>query len=144
MFLCSVFLGPVVQSVVSLATSLRVISLTVLADSIHNILIFFAEKIWVGFAVQKLLTFFQQRISSYLRITRCTVQLLWFFKIPPPNRWGWFFSPPRIFLIPHSNSDCDGFFVHRVSAEFPPQNHPLTCRTPRWAKVYPSELAMKD
>ena len=35
--------GPVVQSVVSL-TSLRVISLTVLADSIHNILIFFAEK----------------------------------------------------------------------------------------------------
>ena len=37
-------LGPVVQSVVSLTTSLRVISLTVLADSIHNILIFFAEK----------------------------------------------------------------------------------------------------
>ena len=37
-------LGPVVQSVVSLKTSLRVISLTVLADPIHNILIFFAEK----------------------------------------------------------------------------------------------------
>ena len=36
--------GPVVQSVVSLRTSLRVISLTVLADPIHNILIFFAEK----------------------------------------------------------------------------------------------------
>ena len=36
--------GPVVQSVVSLTRSLRVISLTVLADSIHNILIFFAEK----------------------------------------------------------------------------------------------------
>ena len=35
---------PVVQSVVSLTSSLRVISLTVLADSIHNILIFFAEK----------------------------------------------------------------------------------------------------
>ena len=35
---------PVVQSVVSLTTSLRVISLTVLADPIHNILIFFAEK----------------------------------------------------------------------------------------------------
>ena len=35
--------GPVVQSVVSLMSSLRVISLTVLADSIHNILIFFAE-----------------------------------------------------------------------------------------------------
>ena len=37
-------LGPVVQSVVSLTSSLKVISLTVLADLIHNILIFFAEK----------------------------------------------------------------------------------------------------
>ena len=37
-------LGPVVQSVISLTSLLRVISLTVLADSIHNILIFFAEK----------------------------------------------------------------------------------------------------
>ena len=36
--------GPVVQSVVSLTSSLRAILLTVLADSIHNILIFFAEK----------------------------------------------------------------------------------------------------
>ena len=36
--------GPVVQSVVSLTSSLRVISLTILSDSIHNSLIFFAEK----------------------------------------------------------------------------------------------------
>ena len=64
-------LGPVVQSVVSLTSSLRVISLTVLTDSIYNILIFFAEKMWVAFALQKLLTFFQQKISAYLRITRC-------------------------------------------------------------------------
>ena len=35
--------GPVVQSVVSLTNSLRVILLTVLADSIYNILTFFAE-----------------------------------------------------------------------------------------------------
>ena len=34
----------VVQSVISLASSLRVILLTILADSIYNILIFFAEK----------------------------------------------------------------------------------------------------
>ena len=40
--------GKVVQSVVSLTSSLRVISLTVLAESIHNILIFFAEKMWVA------------------------------------------------------------------------------------------------
>ena len=39
-----IHLGPVVQSVVSLTSSLRVILLTVLADSIYNILIFFAEK----------------------------------------------------------------------------------------------------
>ena len=63
--------GPVVQSIVSLTSSLRVISLTVLADSIYNILIFFAEKRWVAFALQKLLTFFQQKISAYLHITRC-------------------------------------------------------------------------
>ena len=37
-------LGPVVQSVVSLTSSLRVISLTVLADSIYSFLKFFAEK----------------------------------------------------------------------------------------------------
>ena len=37
-------LCPVVQSIVSLMSSLRVISLTVLANSIYNILIFFAEK----------------------------------------------------------------------------------------------------
>ena len=55
--------GPVVQSAVSLTISLRVISLTVLADSIYNILRFFAEKMWVA-ALQKLLTFFQQKIQN--------------------------------------------------------------------------------
>ena len=55
--------GPVVQSVVSLKSLLRVISLTVLADSIHNILIFFAEKMWVAFALQKLLTFIHKKFQ---------------------------------------------------------------------------------
>ena len=36
--------GPVVQSDVSLTSSLRAISLTILADSIYNFLKFFAEK----------------------------------------------------------------------------------------------------
>ena len=40
----AVLQGPVVQSIVSLISSLRVILLTVLADSIYNILIFFVEK----------------------------------------------------------------------------------------------------
>ena len=47
---CSQDLGPVVQSVVSLTSLLRVISLSVLADSIYNILIFFAEKMWVAYS----------------------------------------------------------------------------------------------
>ena len=68
---CIEYQGPVVQSVVSLTSSLRVISLTILADSIYNILIFFAEKMWVAFAQQKLLTFFQQKNSAYLHITWC-------------------------------------------------------------------------
>ena len=55
--------GPVVQSVVSLTSSLRVISLTVLVDSIYNILIFFAKKMWVAFALQKLLTFFNKKFQ---------------------------------------------------------------------------------
>ena len=63
--------GPVVQSIVSLTSSLRVISLTILVDSIHNIMILFAEKMLVAFALQKILTFFQQKISAYLRITGC-------------------------------------------------------------------------
>ena len=37
-------LGPVIQSVVSLTNLLSIISLTVLADSIYSIMIFFAEK----------------------------------------------------------------------------------------------------
>ena len=55
--------GPVVQSVVSLMSSLRVISLTVLADSMHNIPIFFAEKMWVAFVLQKLLRFFSKKFQ---------------------------------------------------------------------------------
>ena len=67
-YLCGIYKlsnqGPVVQSVVSLTSSLRAISLTILADSIYNFLNFFAEKMWVAFAVQKLLTFFQQKFQN--------------------------------------------------------------------------------
>ena len=45
--------GPVVQSVLSLMSTLRVISLTVLVDSIYNILIFFAEKSVSSFCTAK-------------------------------------------------------------------------------------------
>ena len=54
---------PVVQSVVSLTSSLRVISLTVLADSIHNILIFFAERMWVAFAPKSYSHFISKKIQ---------------------------------------------------------------------------------
>ena len=61
-------LGPVIQS---LTSSLRVISLPVLADSIHNILIFFAEKNVSSFCTAKATHIFQQKISAYLHIARC-------------------------------------------------------------------------
>ena len=64
-FVKAIHQDPVVQSAVSLTSSLLVISLTVLADSIYNILIFFAEKMWVAFAH----FFFSKQISAYLRIT---------------------------------------------------------------------------
>ena len=57
------YLGQVVQSVVSLTSSLRVISLTVLADSIYHILISFVDKMWVAFAILKLLTFFSKKFQ---------------------------------------------------------------------------------
>ena len=57
-------LGPVVQSVVSLMSSLRVISLTVLADSMHNILIFFAEKNVSSFCTAKATHIFSAKTFS--------------------------------------------------------------------------------
>ena len=46
-------------------------SLKFISSDTQNMLKFFAEKMWVAFAVQKLLTFFQQKISEY-----CILNLL--------------------------------------------------------------------
>ena len=43
----------------------------ILIEWYSNMLKFFAEKMWVAFAVQKLLKFFQQKISEY-----CVLNLL--------------------------------------------------------------------
>ena len=51
-------LGPVVQSIVTLTSSLRVISLTVLADSINNIQIFFCWKNVSSFCTAKAIHIF--------------------------------------------------------------------------------------
>ena len=61
--------GPVVQSFASLTSSLRVIMLTVLVDSTYNILIFFAEKMRVAFALQKLLTFFFSKKFQHICVS---------------------------------------------------------------------------
>ena len=58
-----IHLGQIVQSVVSLVSSLGVILLTALADSIYNILIFFAEKMWVAFALQSYSHFFSKKFQ---------------------------------------------------------------------------------
>ena len=55
--------GPVVQSIVSLTSSLRVISLTVLADLIYNILIRFAEKMWVVLHCKSYSHFFSKKFQ---------------------------------------------------------------------------------
>ena len=56
----TVYQGQVVQSMGSITSSLRVVSVTVLAESISNILIFLAEKI---------LKFFQQK-NQHIRVSR--------------------------------------------------------------------------
>ena len=56
--------GPVVQSIISLTSSLRVISLTILTDSIYNILIYFAEKMWVAFAQMTIVVIGSLRVNK--------------------------------------------------------------------------------
>ena len=60
-------LGPVVQSIVSLTSSLRGQLVKCFTTLLPNTLIFFAENKREAFAIQKLLTFFQQKILAYLR-----------------------------------------------------------------------------
>ena len=58
---------PVVQNIVSLTSSLRGQLVKCFATLLPNILIFFVENMREAFALQKLLTFFQQKIMAYLR-----------------------------------------------------------------------------
>ena len=60
--------GPVVQSIVSLTKSLVNDSLSLLVRLKSSVLIFFAEKLWGAFALQKLLTFFRQKMAVFLCI----------------------------------------------------------------------------
>ena len=60
-------LGPVVQSIVSLTSSLGGQLVKCFTTLYPNTLNFFLEKMREAFAVQKLLTFFQQKILAYLR-----------------------------------------------------------------------------
>ena len=60
-------LGPVVQSIVSLTSSLRGQLFKCFTTFLPNTLIFFVEKLREAFALQKLLTFFQQKILAYFR-----------------------------------------------------------------------------
>ena len=60
-------LGPVVQSILSLTSSLRGQLVKCFTTLQPITLIFFVEKMREAFAVQKLLKFFQQKILAYLR-----------------------------------------------------------------------------
>ena len=59
-------LGPVVQSIISLTSSLRGQLVKCFTTLQPNTLKFFVEKMREAFALQKLLTFFQQKILAYL------------------------------------------------------------------------------
>ena len=96
------FLGPVVQSVVSLTSSSMVISLTVLADSIHNILIFFAEKMWVAFAATDIFSAKNFSIFVYHLIKILTNRSL--TTSLALNNWALFRSSKQIFKRHHGLS----------------------------------------
>ena len=57
-------LGPVVQSIVSLTSSLRRELVKYMLTTLSNPLLFFVEKMWESFAMQKILTFSQQKNNS--------------------------------------------------------------------------------
>ena len=59
--------GPVVQSIVSLTSSLRGQLVKCFTSLSPSTLIFFVEKMREAFALQKLLTFFQQKILAFIR-----------------------------------------------------------------------------
>ena len=59
--------GQVVQSMVSLTSSLRGQLVKCCMTFLPNILIFFVEKMIEAFAQQKLLTFFQKKKLAYIR-----------------------------------------------------------------------------
>ena len=60
-------LGPVVKSIVSLTSSLRGQLVKCFTTLSPNTLKFFVEKLKEAFALQKLLTFFQQKNIGILR-----------------------------------------------------------------------------
>ena len=64
----STFLDPVVQSIVSLTSSLRGQVVKCLMTLKPNTLIFVVEKIREAFAMQKLLTFFSTKIIGIFQI----------------------------------------------------------------------------
>ena len=59
--------GLVVQSIISLTSSLKGQLVKCFMTLLLNTLIFFAEKMREAFALQKLLTVFQQKMLAYLR-----------------------------------------------------------------------------
>ena len=62
-----IHMGPVVQSIVSLTSLLRGQLVKCFTTLYPDTLKFFVEKMREAFAMQKLLTFFQQEILAYLR-----------------------------------------------------------------------------
>ena len=109
-------LGPVVQSVVSLTSSLRVISLTVLADSIYNIQIFLLKK------CEKQVThiFFSknfQRICVSLSVNfkeSLTNDIVSFEQLGPDLYFAVFICTEDTFSLEEADN-CKPLFIHDSS-----------------------------
>ena len=83
--------GPVVQSIVSLTRSLRVILLTVVANSIYNILIFFAEKMWVATHIFFSIKIQHICVSLYINFNELlTNDIVSFEQLGPDLYWSFF------------------------------------------------------
>ena len=59
-------LGPVVQSVVSLTSSLVILMLTGLVSTVSNAQVFLLKKMWVAFANAKATHIFSAKILAYM------------------------------------------------------------------------------
>ena len=113
--------GSVVQSIVSLTSSLVVKILTVLVSASSDYRCF-AEKLWVAFAMQKLLTFSSAKILTYMPYLLFKVLMVsWLTTLLVLNNWAQNFKDR---FREHNISNCNNRRTNRswTVRDEPPRN----------------------